>query len=169
MLPPMVRQPETAKKEPVIRPLASNKRARHDYHVLETFEAGLQLTGTEVKAVRSGKVQLKDSYIEFRDGQAYLVGAHISPYSHGNRENHLPERHRRLLLKRRQIEKLLGRTTLAGLTVVPLSVYLKGNWIKAEIALVQGKKQYDKRATERKKEMDREASEAIKTARGRSA
>ncbi|HYH46355.1 MAG TPA: SsrA-binding protein, partial [Thermoanaerobaculia bacterium] len=95
----MVRLPVTAAKEPVIRPLASNKRARHDYTVLETFEAGLQLTGTEVKAVRSGKVQLKDSYIEFRDGQAYLVGAHISPYSHGNRENHLPERHRRLLLR----------------------------------------------------------------------
>lgn len=156
-------------KEPAIRPLASNKRALHDYHVLETFEAGLQLTGTEVKAVRSGKVQLKDSYVEFRDGQAYLVGAHISPYSHGNRENHLPERHRRLLLRRRQIEKLFGRTTLAGLTVVPLSVYLKGNWIKAEIALVQGKKQYDKRATERRKEQEREAAEAVKTARGRSA
>jgi SsrA-binding protein len=157
-----------APKPPTIRPLAANKRALHDYHVLETFEAGLQLTGTEVKAARAGKVQLKDSYIEVRDNQAYLVGAHISPYSHGNRENHPPERHRRLLLKRRQIDKLLGRTQLAGQTAVPLSVYLKGNWIKVEIALVQGKKFYDKRASEKKKEQDREAAEAMKTARGRS-
>ena len=144
------------------RALASNRRAHHDYHLLETLEAGIQLSGTEVKAVRSGKVQLKDSYVEFRDGQAFLVGVHISPYSHGNRENHPPERPRKLLLKRRQIERLFGRTLLAGHTVVPLSIYLKGNWIKVELALAQGKKLYDKRQAEKKKELDREAADAVK-------
>jgi SsrA-binding protein len=144
------------------RTLASNRRANHDYHILESVEAGIQLQGTEVKAVRTGKVQLKDSFVEFRDGQAYLIGAHISPYSHGNRENHLPERPRRLLLKRRQIERLFGRTMLKGYTVVPLAVYLKGNWIKVEIALAQGKKLYDKRETEKRKELDREAAAAVK-------
>lgn len=144
------------------RPLASNKRARHDYHILETFEAGIKLAGTEVKAVRSGKVQLKDSYVELRNGQAYLVGAHISPYSHGNRENHEPEAVRKLLLKRREIERLFGRSQLKGLTVIPLSVYLKGNWIKLEIGLAQGKKLYDKRESEKVRELDREVEAAVK-------
>jgi SsrA-binding protein len=151
----------TGKPIPV-RSLATNKRVRHDYEVLDTFEAGMELSGTEVKAARNGKVQLKDSYVEFRGGQAYLVGAHISHYSHGNRENHEPERPRRLLLKKREIEKLFGRTLLKGFTVVPLSMYLKGNWLKVEIALAQGKKLYDKRQTERTKTLDREAEEAIK-------
>jgi SsrA-binding protein len=146
-----------------VRPLASNKQARHEYHVLETFEAGIQLAGTEVKSVREGRVQLKDSYVEFRDGQAYLVGAHISAYSHGNRENRDPERVRKLLLKKREIDRLFGRTQLKGLTVVPLSVFLKGNWIKVEIALVQGKKLYDKRETEKTRELDREAEAAVKS------
>jgi SsrA-binding protein len=148
-----------------VRPLASNKRARHDYHVLETFEAGIKLSGTEVKAVRSGKIQLKDSYIDFKDGQAYLVGAHISHYSHGNRENHEPEAVRKLLLRKREIDRLFGRTQLKGLTVVPLSVYLKGNWIKVEIALAQGKKLYDKREAEKTRELDREADAAVKSGR----
>jgi SsrA-binding protein len=154
-------------RDPAPRSLASNRRARHDYHILESIEAGIQLQGTEVKAIRSGKVQLKDSFVEFRDGQAFLVGAHVSPYSHGNRENHLPERPRRLLLKRRQIERLFGRTLLKGHTVVPLAIYLKGNWIKVEIALAQGKKLYDKRDAERRKELDREAAEAVKGGGGR--
>lgn len=144
------------------RPLASNKRARYDYHVLETYEAGIQLAGTEVKSVREGRVQLKDSYVEFKEGQAYLVGAHVSPYSHGNRENRDPERVRRLLLRKREIDRLFGRTQLKGLTVVPLSVYLKGNWIKVEIALVQGKKLYDKREAEKTRELDREVEAAVK-------
>jgi SsrA-binding protein len=148
-----------------VRPLASNKRARHDYHVLETYEAGIKLSGTEVKAVRAGKVQLKDSYIEFKDGQAFLVGAHISPYSHGNRENHEPEAVRKLLLKKREIDRLFGRTQLKGLTVVPLSVYLKGNWVKVEIALAQGKKLYDKREAEKTRELDREVEAAVKGGR----
>jgi|SRR5579863_2922988 len=156
-----------ADSEPTIRNLASNRKARHDYHVLESLEAGVELAGTEVKAVRTGNVQLKDSYVEFRNGQAYVIGLHIGAYSHGNRENHLPERPRRLLLKRREIERLSGRTILAGLTVVPLALYLKGNWIKLEIALAQGKKQYDKRETQRRKELDREAAEALKAGKRR--
>lgn len=149
------------RRPPPIKPLAANRRARHDFEILETFEAGLVLSGTEVKAARSGKVQLKDSYVDFQNGQAFLVGAHISHYSHGNRENHEPERPRRLLMRRREIDKLFGRTQLRGLTVVPLAVYLKGNWVKVEVALAQGKKLYDKRAAERKKELDREAEEAM--------
>jgi len=150
-----------ADRKPVVKPLAANRRARHDFEILETFEAGLVLSGTEVKAARSGKVQLKDSYVDFQNGQAFLVGAHIIHYSHGNRENHEPERPRRLLMKRSEIDKLFGRTQLRGLTVVPLAVYLKGNWVKVEVALAQGKKLYDKRAAERKKELDREAEEAM--------
>ena len=153
------------KAKDAVRPLASNKRARHDYHVLETFEAGIQLAGTEVKSVREGRVQLKDSYVEFKDGQAYLVGAHVSPYSHGNRENRDPERIRKLLLKKREIDRLFGRTQLKGLTVVPLAVYLKGNWIKVELALVQGKKLYDKREAEKTRELDREMEAAVKGGR----
>jgi len=149
------------KDKDAVRPLASNKRARYDYHVLETFEAGLRLKGTEVKSVREGRVQLKDSYVEFRDGQAFLVGAHISAYSHGNRENHDPEQVRKLLLRKREIERLFGRTQLKGLTVVPLAMYLKGNWIKVEIALVQGKKLYDKRESEKARELDREAEAVV--------
>lgn len=150
------------KAKDAVRPLASNKRARHDYHVLETFEAGIRLKGTEVKSVREGRVQLKDSYVEFRDHQAWLVGAHISPYSHGNRENHDPEQQRKLLLRKREIGRLFGRTQLKGLTVVPLAVYLKGNWVKVEIALVQGKKLYDKRESEKERELDREMEAAVK-------
>lgn len=146
--------------------LASNRKARHDYEILEKLEAGIALLGTEVKSVREGRIQLKDSYVEVVDGEAYLVGVHISPYSHGNRANHDPERRRKLLLKRREIERILGRTTIQGQTCVPLAVYLKGNRIKVEIALAKGKKLYDKRQAERAKLMDREAREAIDTGRG---
>lgn len=146
--------------EPV-KLLARNRKARHDYHVLETFEAGIALTGTEVKSARAGKVQLKDSYVEVRDGQAWLVGAHISPYSHGNRQNHDPERPRKLLLHRREIDKLLGRSAIRGQTAVPLAVYLKGGWIKLEVALAQGKKLYDKRRAEKEKVVKRETEEAL--------
>jgi SsrA-binding protein len=159
---------EKTEKPPMMRELASNRRARHDYHILETLEAGLRLSGTEVKAARTGKVQLKDSFVEVRNGEAWLVGVHISPYSHGNRENHLPERDRKLLLRKRQIDRLFGRTQLKGQTVIPLSVYLKGNWVKVEIALAQGKKQYDKRETIKERELDREAQAAIgKTGTGK--
>jgi len=160
-----MRPASVKEKEPVVRELASNRRAHHDYHILETFEAGLRLSGTEVKAARTGKVQLKDSFVEVRNGEAWLVGAHISHYSHGNRENHPPERDRKLLLKKRQIDRLFGRSQLKGQTVIPLSVYLKGNWVKVEIALAQGKKQYDKREAVKERELDREAAAAVKTGR----
>jgi SsrA-binding protein len=151
--------------KPTVRKLASNRRARHDYHILDTHEAGIALVGTEVKAAREGRVQLKDSYVEFRDGEAWLVGAHIGPYSHGNQQNHDPERPRKLLLRAREIDKLFGRSLRKGLTVVPLAVYLKGNWIKVEIGLVQGKKLYDKRLAEKKRELEREIQSAMKEGR----
>ena len=143
------------------RQLAANRRARRDYEILESFEAGMELVGSEVKSARLGKVHLKDSYVEVREGEAFLVGAHISPYSHGNRQNHDPERRRRLLLHRREIDKIFGRTTIQGLTCVPLSLYLKGNRVKIEIALARGRKLYDKRQAEKKKTMEREAREAM--------
>lgn len=125
------------------------------------MEAGVALRGTEVKSARAGRVQLKDSYVEVRDGEAYLIGAHISPYSHGNRQNHDPERPRKLLLHRREIERLFGRISIQGQTCIPLAMYLKGNRIKVEIALAKGKKLYDKRHAARVKELDQEAREAM--------
>lgn len=144
------------------RVLARNRRARHDYEILETFEAGLALKGTEVKSAREGRVQLKDSYVTVDDGEAWLVGTHISPYSHGNVTNHDPERPRKLLLHQSEIDKIFGRTTIQGQTAIPLEIYLKGNWIKAQIALAKGKKLYDKRETERRKIAQREAEEAMR-------
>lgn len=144
--------------------LAENRKARHDYEILETLEAGLVLSGTEVKAAREGKVQLRDSYVEVRNSEAFLQGAHISAYSHGNRENHPAEQPRKLLLKRREIDRLMGRTMQKGLTVVPLAVYTEGRWIKVSLALVRGKKLYDKRETEREREADKDMRERMKTA-----
>jgi SsrA-binding protein len=156
----------TSEKRPAqgkrpVKVLAKNRKARHDFHLLETFTAGMVLKGTEVKSVRDGKIQLKDSYVEVRDNQAWLVGAHISPYSHGNRENHDPERPRKLLLHRREIDKLMGRTTIKGQTVVPLAVLLDGSWIKVEIALAQGKKLYDKRRAEKEKQVEKELRDVV--------
>lgn len=144
------------------RDLATNRRARHDYHILDRFEAGLALTGTEVKAAREGKIQLKDSYVELRAGEAWLVGAHIGPYSHAGRDNHEPERPRKLLLSRRELDKLMGRVIGKGLTIVPLRVFARGRWLKAEIALVRGKKLHDKRRAARERVLDREAEEALR-------
>jgi len=152
-------------KKPLVRQLAANRRARRDYELLEKLEAGVALTGTEVKSARAGRIQLKDSYVEIRDGEAWWLGAHISPYTHGNRENHDPERPRKLLLHRREIDRLMGATVRRGLTVIPLAVYLKGNNIKLEIALAQGRKLYDKREAKRRQEQEREAAAAIKEQR----
>jgi SsrA-binding protein len=157
----MATKPDTGEKL-----IASNKKALHDYFILQKVEAGLVLTGTELKSLRGGKAQLKDAYVIFKNGEAYLFGAHISPYTHGNLQNHDPERTRKLLLHRREIEKLFSQTTEKGLSVVPLRLYFKGSRVKAEIAVVKGKKQYDKRDTERKRELDREAANAMKE-RGR--
>jgi SsrA-binding protein len=146
--------------------IASNKRAFHDYFIVQKFEAGLMLTGTEVKSLRDGKAQLKDAYVIFKDDEAFLFGAHISPYSHGNLQNHEAERTRKLLLHRKEIDKLRVQTTEKGLSVVPLRLYFKGSRVKAEIAIVRGKKQYDKRETEKKREADRETAAAVKQHRG---
>ena len=143
--------------------IASNKKAFHDFHVLQKLEAGLELTGTEVKSLRDKGANLKDSYVIFKNGEAYLFGAHISPYAHGNRENHEPDRTRKLLLHRREIDKLQGQVVEKGMTIVPLRLYFRGSRVKAEIGVVKGKKQYDKRETEKKREADREAAAAMKT------
>jgi len=153
------------KEQGTVRVLAKNRKVRHEYHIEEKFEAGIVLTGTEVKALRDGRIQLKDSYVEIRNAEAYLVGTHISGYSHGNRENHDPERPRKLLLHRREIDKLFGRGATEGRTVVPLSIYLKGHLVKVEIGLAKGKKLYDKREDAKRRVMDREAEEALKTRR----
>lgn len=149
-------------KVPEVRALAGNRRALHEYFVLDRLEAGIALTGTEVKAARQGKIQLHDAFVDFRGGEAFLVGAHISHYSHGNRENHPPDRERKLLLSRREIDKLSGKAIAKGMSVVPLQVYLRGSRIKVEIALVQGKKQHDKREAIRIRELDREAQAAMR-------
>jgi len=146
--------------------IASNKKAFHDYHVLDKFEAGIELTGTEVKSLRDKGANLKDSYVQFKAGEAYLLVTHIAPYTHGNIQNHAPERTRRLLLHRREIEKLETQVVEKGLTVVPLRLYFKGNRVKAEIAVVRGKKLYDKRETEKRREADREAAVEMKRVRG---
>src|SRR5205823_6168874 len=143
--------------------IASNKKALHEYFVLQKMEAGVELTGTEVKSLRAGKANLKDSYVIVKRGEAFLLGAHISPYTHGNRENPDPERTRRLLLHRLEIDKLEAQVMEKGLTVVPLRLYFRCSRVKAEIAVVRGKKLYDKRETEKRREAEREAAKAMKT------
>jgi SsrA-binding protein len=145
--------------------VASNRKAFHEYFVLQKVEAGLQLTGTEVKSLRDGRAELKDSYVIFKGDEAFLFGAHIAPYTHGNIQNHDPERTRKLLLHRREIEKLRAQVAEKGLTIVPLRLYFKGNRVKAEIGVVRGKKLFDKRETEKRREADREAAVAMKTRR----
>jgi len=160
----MATKPAPAKSN-VEKLIASNKKAFHDYFILDKLESGIALTGTEVKSLREARVNLKDSYVDVKSGQAFLVGMHISPYTHGNRENHEPERTRKLLLHRREIDKLNAQIVEKGLTVVPLRLYFRGSKVKAEIAVVRGKKLYDKRETEKRREADREAAAAKKMVR----
>ncbi|MFB3778696.1 MAG: SsrA-binding protein SmpB [Bryobacteraceae bacterium] len=148
--------------EPKIKILNNNRYAAHQYHLMERFEAGLALTGTEVKSARDGQIQLKDSYAEVLGGEAWLVNSHISPYSHGNRQNHDPVRRRKLLLHRQEIDKLLGKTREKGLSLVPTKVYLKNGRIKCEIALARGKKLHDKREAERTRTQEAEARAAVR-------
>ncbi|HEY3134745.1 MAG TPA: SsrA-binding protein SmpB [Blastocatellia bacterium] len=144
------------------RSLATNREAYHNYHILETHECGIALTGAEVKSIREGRCNLKDGYAQIRLGEAWLMNAHISPYSHGNHENHNPTRARKLLLHRSEIDKLAGKIQEKGLTIVPTKMYLKNGRIKVELAVAKGKKLYDKRETERRREADRETRRAIK-------
>ena len=142
--------------------LAVNRQASYNYQFLEKFEAGLVLTGTEVKSAREGHVSLNDAYGVVRSGEVWLLNCHISPFSHGNIANHDPLRSRKLLLKRSEIRRLIGRTTERGLTLVAVKMYLKKGRIKCEIALAKGKKTYDKREAERTKTIEREARQAVR-------
>ncbi|MFA6954781.1 MAG: SsrA-binding protein SmpB [Thermoanaerobaculia bacterium] len=150
------------KKDDGEKSVATNRKAYHDYFILERHEAGMALSGTEVKSLRDGRANLKDAYVIFKSGEAWLFGLHISPYSHGNLNNHEPERTRKLLLHRREIDKLAEEGTIKGNAVIPLRIYFKGSRAKVEVAVVKGKRQYDKRETERTKEADREAASAMK-------
>ncbi len=144
-----------------VRPVVGNRRAFHDYHIDEKIEAGLKLTGTEVKSLRAGRVNLKDSYAAVEQGEMFLYNMHIAPYSHGNRQNHEPTRPRKLLLHRRQIDRLLGHTRQKGMTLVPLRIYFRNGWAKVELGLARGKKQYDKRRDIAAREADRRIRRAL--------
>ena len=145
--------------------IADNRQAHHEYFIMETIEAGLVLTGTEVKAARNGKVQLKDGWAEVRNGEAWLENVHISEYSHGNQMNHMPVHARKLLMHKREIEKLHSKTREKGLSLIPLKMYLKAGRIKCELALAKGKKLHDKRSTLREREQESEARVAMKARR----
>lgn len=155
-----MRNPDSA-----TRILSDNRSAGHNYILLEKYEAGIALHGTEVKAAKTGKVQLKDAYADIQGGEAWLFNAHISQYSHGNRENHEPVRKRKLLLHRQEIDKLLGKVRDKGLTLVPTKLYLKNGRIKCELAVARGKKLHDKRESERVREQNEEARAAVRRAR----
>jgi SsrA-binding protein len=145
----------------VTKEVAVNRQAFHNYEILERLEAGIVLTGTEIKSAREGRVNLKDAYGLVKSGEVWLLNCHISPYSHGNYANHDPLRTRKLLLNRSEIRKLIGRTTEKGLTLVPLRVYLKDGRLKCELALAKGRKLHDKREVSRMKTIDKEARQAI--------
>ncbi|HXE64103.1 MAG TPA: SsrA-binding protein SmpB [Bryobacteraceae bacterium] len=145
--------------------LSDNRQAGHNFFLLDRYEAGIALTGTEVKAAKAGKVQLRDAYASVEKGEAWLLNAHISEYSHGNRFNHLPTRPRKLLLHRREIDKLGSETREKGLSVVPTRLYLKNGRIKCELAVAKGKKFHDKREAERERSDREEAREAIRNSK----
>ncbi|MDQ7054796.1 MAG: SsrA-binding protein SmpB [candidate division KSB1 bacterium] len=139
-----------------------NRKARHDYEILDTIEAGIVLLGTEVKSLRAGKVNLKDSYARVKDGEVWLIGVHISPYSHGSYNNHDPERDRKLLLHKSEIRRLIGKTEEKGVTLVPLRMYFKNGKAKVELALARGKRKYDKRQDIAKRDAQREIQRKLK-------
>ena len=143
------------------RDAAVNRAASHNYFLLDRFEAGVALRGTEVKSIREGKANLKDSYGLVKDGECFLLNAHIGPFSHGNVENHEDRRTRKLLLHKEELRKLASRTREKGLTLVPTRLYFRHGKVKCELALAKGKQDWDKRETERRREADREAKSAI--------
>ena len=153
---------EKTEREKAERNLADNRKALHDYHILETWEAGLVLLGTEVKAIREGSVNLRDSYARIDRGEIWLLNVHISPYSHTGYARHEERRDRKLLLHRHEIQKLTGRVVERGLTLVPLRMYMKKGRVKVALALVKGKQAHDKRETIRRREIDRETRAAVK-------
>lgn len=146
-----------------VKLISNNKKAYHDYFILETFQAGISLTGTEVKSMRAGRCNLKDSFIKVENGEAVIKQMHISPYDFGNIFNHDPMRDRKLLLHKYEINKLMGAVTRDGLTIVPLKVYFKGSLVKMDIGIAKGKKLYDKRQDIAKKDQQREAAKEFKS------
>jgi SsrA-binding protein len=144
-----------------VRTVATNRKARHDYHIDDTFEAGIALTGTEIKSIRAGRVSLRDSYATVKEGELWLLNTHIAPYLHGTYANHEPRRPRKLLMHRREINRITGKLQEKGFTLVPLRLYLKNNLAKVELGLARGKKQYDKRAALRQRETRREIDRAV--------
>jgi|SRR5829696_2038950 SsrA-binding protein len=147
---------------PLSKEIINNRQAYHEYHILEKFEAGAVLVGTEVKSIMEGRIQLKDSYVSIKDGEVWLFNVHISPYSHGNKQNHDPMRLRKLLLNRKEIEKLEKETVQKGMTLVVTAIYWKNGRIKFEIGVAKGKKLYDKRETEMRKAVDKETRQQLK-------
>jgi SsrA-binding protein len=145
--------------------IAENRKAFHDYHILDTYEAGVVLLGTEVKSIREGRVNLRDSFASVEKGEVFLHNVNISPYSHRGYVDHEPLRRRKLLLNRNEILKLVGKTTEKGMTLVPLRLYFKNGRVKVALGLAKGKKDYDKRETIKKREADRETRAAIKSRR----
>jgi SsrA-binding protein len=142
--------------------IAKNRKALHDYEILETFESGIVLQGTEVKSIREGRINLKDSYAKVVDGEIWLENCHISPYAHGNINNHEPLRRRKLLLHKREVNKLIGATVKKGLTLVPVSCYFREGKAKIELAIARGKREYDKRETARRKAIERDVQAELK-------
>jgi len=145
-----------------VKQIATNRKAQHDYFIEDRYEAGVALTGTEIKSVRAARVNLRDGFVQIRKGEAWLVNVHISPYDFGNRENHEPRRERKLLLHRQEIRKLLAKVSERGWTIVPLSMYLKDGRAKIEIALVRGKRLYDKRDAVAERDADRDLARALR-------
>lgn len=144
-----------------IKTIATNRKARHDYFIDDSFEAGLVLSGTEIKSIRGGRVNLRDSFAMIKEGELWLMNTHIAPYDHGAYANHEPRRPRKLLMHRREINRIAGKLQEKGFTLVPLRIYLKHNLAKVELGLARGKKQYDKRATLREKETRREIDRVV--------
>lgn len=142
--------------------IAQNRKARYEYTILDTIEAGIVLKGTEIKSIRAGHINLKDGYASIRDGEIWLYNVHISPFEQGNQFNHDPVRARKLLMKKKQIDSLIGETKQGGVTLVPLKVYIKNGFAKVLIGLAKGKKQYDKRETIKRRDQDRQLRRAVK-------
>ena len=153
---------ETVEKEKR-ESIARNERARHDYHILDTWEAGVVLTGSEVKSLRDGKANITDSYAIVKDGEVFLLNLHISPYEKASHFNHEPTRTRKLLLHRKEIRKMIGAVERQGLTLIPLELYFKRGRAKVALALGKGKKLYDKRADEKKRDDERDMQRAVRT------
>jgi len=146
-----------------VKIVCQNRKAYHDYHIEETIEAGIALLGTEVKSLREGKANLKDSYVLTKEGEAFLLNCHISPYSHGNILNHDPLRTRKLLMHRKEIDKLSGKAATKGYTLIPLKIYFKDSFAKVEIGVAKGKRLFEKRETIKEREARREIARAIKS------